>query len=240
EKAIKYSLPIREIIGVLQMPKEEEKIINKAIEKRELSEKDFLILYNKLKRAKKDIQILKQQNENLIKELVKKPKIKPQREKSDERLLFKEITIQRLNKQLKERQDIVDKLNKKIFELNNALADLSRSCLLKKLDNLSYQHYSIRNRLLKIQQKDMLFVEDLTICSKKTVDELKEKVQVIIYKKATSRILKELPFTFVSSEKFSIKHLENFALVPKAQLDKELAEKDILTNILAEYKKQRT
>jgi predicted RNase H-like nuclease (RuvC/YqgF family) len=238
ETAIKQDLAISDIIEILTRPEQEVKIIKKAIEKREFSAKDFFNLYNKLKRSKKDIQFLKQQNQNLIQELAKKPKIKIPRQKTDEKILFKEITIQKLNNKLKEKQGNIEQLNNKISELNSYFAEINKNYLLKKLDNLSYSHFQSRNKLLNIEPGDILFVEDLTIHSEKTIKEVKNKV--IIYKKATNKILQDLPFTFINSKNLNIKQTKLFAFVPKAQLDKELAKQDILSKIVKEYRESKS
>ena len=240
EIALKQDLAISDIVEILAKPEEEAKIIKKAIEKREFSAKDFFNIYNKLKRAKNDIQLLKQQNENLIKETAKKPKIRIPRQKTDQKLLFKEITIQKLNKQLKEKQDEIEELNKQRAELNNCFANLNKNYLLKKLDNLSHQHFDLRNKSLNIQSEDILFVDDITINSKKTIEELKGRIKIIIYKKATKKLLQELPFSFIDADKLTMRHIDLFAFVLKTQLEKELAKQDFLTKIVTEYRKERT
>jgi len=239
EVSIKQDLAISDILEILTKPEEEVKIIKKIIYKRNFTEKDFFNLYDKLKRTKKDIQLLKQQNKNLIEKLNKKPEIKIPKQKIDEKLLFKEIIIQKLNKQLKEKENIIEKLNKQILELKNHFSLLNNDYLLKKLDNLSYQHFDLRNKSLNIQQEDILFVDDITIHSKKTIEELKNKVQIIVYNKATNKVLEGLPFVFINSNNLTIKQIGLFAFVSKTQFDKELSKQDILTNIIKEYRKTK-
>lgn len=239
EIVIKQEIPIKEVIDILEKPKEDTKILKKVIEKREFSQKDFFILYNKLKRADNDIRVLQKQNKNLIEELNKKPKIKIPRQKTDEKLLFKEIIIQKLDKKLEEKEEDIKKLNKQIFELNSCFADLNSNYLLKKLDNLSYQHFNIRNKLFNIQEDDVLFVDDLTIHSKKTIEGLREMVKIIIYNKSTKKILNELPFTFIDAKKLTIKQTDLFAFVSRFHLDKEISKQDILSKIVTEYRKSK-
>ncbi len=240
EIVIKQELPIKEVIDILEKPEEETKIIKKVIEKREFTEEDFFNLYNKLKRAKNDIKLLQTQNKNLIEELNKKSAVKIPRQKTDEKLIFKEIVIQKLNKQLKEKENSIEDSNKQILELNNCFSNLNKNYLFKKLDNLSYQHFDLRNKSLNIQEDDILLVNDITIHSKKTIEELKDKIKVIVYNKATNKILNELPFTFVDSSKLTIKQTELFAFVSKSQLDKELSNRNFLSEIVTEYRKSKS
>jgi hypothetical protein len=240
EIALKQDLAISDIIEILTKPEEKAEIIKKAIEQRQFAAEDFFNLYNKLKQSKKDIMLLKKQNENLIRELNKKPQIKIPQQKTDEKLLFKEIIIQKLSKQLKEKENNIGKLNKQILEFNNHFAVLNKNYLLKNLDNLSYKHFDLRNKLLNIQPEDILFVGDITIHSKKTIEELKDRVKTIVYGKATNKVLQELPFTFINSKNLDIKQTELFAFVPKTQLDKELTKQDVLSKIIIEYKKSKS
>ncbi|MBW2966093.1 DUF460 domain-containing protein [Candidatus Woesearchaeota archaeon] len=240
EICIKQNIPIAEIIDILTKPKEETKIIKKVIEKRTFAEKDFLTLYNKLKKTQKEITLLKNQNEHLLQELNKKPKIQIPKQKTDQKLLFKEIAIQKLNNQLKEKQNKIGQLNSQVSELNNCFTNISNNYILKKLDNLSYQHFIFKNKVLNIQPEDILFVDNLTIHSKKTIEELKNKVKIIVYNKATKKILQALSFSFIDANKLIIKHTDLFAFVQKSQLEKELAKQDVLTKIIAEYRKQRS
>jgi len=240
EIAIKQPIPIKEIIDILEKPDEETKIIKKVIERREFSEKDFFELYNKLKRAKDDIKLLQKQNKNLIDELNKKPEIKLPKKKTDERIMHKDIVIQKLNKHLKEKDEILFSLKKQISELNYCFAFLNKNYLLKKLDNLSYHHYSIRNKSLNIQDEDILLVNDITIQSEKTIEELKDKIKLIVYNKATNKILQELPFIFINSNKLPIEQTDLFAFVSKKELDDELSRQDVLSKVVAEYRKSKS
>ena len=84
ELVVKKGISISGALDLLTRPEKPEKIIKKVVEERKLFEKDFLELYNDLKKAVQEKELLQKQNKKLAQELkqkkapkkVKMPKIK--------------------------------------------------------------------------------------------------------------------------------------------------------------------
>lgn len=250
ELLIKRNIPIKTAIEILEKPeKEEVKIIKKVFAQRILLEKDFLTLYNKLKKSEKDIKLLNQQNTRLKQEaesaksrlrfLLKKFSQLAKKETASQLLYFKQKTINALSKELQSKKTNLESLKKELADINKFISNLNENYLLKKLDNIGSKEFETKNKQLNIQKDDILLVNNLDIYSQKTIDALKDKINLIIFKKASKKTQETMPFSLIDAKKLKIKENNLFASINKKDLEKEKSKIDILTKIVKEYRKER-
>jgi len=251
ELLLKKEISIKTAIDIVEKPeKPEVKIIKKVIEKRIFSEKDFLTLYDKLKKTEKEIKLLTNQNQNLKKQqqenqnkidfLLKKiPKIIPP-EKLKQQLSFKERRIEFFTIELEKQKIKIKELQKNLEQLNQFIANLNSNILIKKLNNLSTSEFQEKNKKLNIQKNDILLVENLDIYSQKTIDFLKNKNITILYKKATKKTKQTLYFFLIDTKKIKIQENDLFATISKKEFQEIKTKQSLLTKIIKEYKEERT
>jgi uncharacterized protein len=131
------------------------------------------------------------------------------------------------------------KLMSKSQQLEQFLAKTQTHYVLKKLDNLGSEEWR-KKQFLGIQKDDVLLVNDPNSMSMATIDELRKVVSIIIHKMPISeRVRTMLPFIFIDGNKLSIKENDNFAIVPKKQLDDLKSARRQLRSIVEDYQKER-
>jgi len=249
ELLLKKEISIKAAIDIVERPsKPEVKIIKKIIQEKVYSEKDFLDLYDKLKKKEKEIILL----DNLNKELKKQAeeskdklnfllkKIPKPSKKIKQKLSFKEKRIDFFAIELEKQKLKFQDLKKEIDKLNQFIANLNNCVLLKKLDNLGSNEFEAKNKKLNIQKNDILILKDLDIYSQKIIDFLKNKNIIILAKKASKKTKQTLPFTIIDAKNLKIEENELFALISKKEFDKIKTDQNILTKIVKEYKSERT
>lgn len=245
---IKNELSIKLALEILESPEREEtKIIKKAIDERKF-DLGFLKLYDKFKRAQKEIFFLKKQNDSLKKQLKETGKrisyinkkinqLEPD-EKAREQLKFKEIAIQKIAKDLDFKNQEVKELYEAISNLNAFIPEVDKNVLIKKIKNLGAIEFENKNRLLRLKKGDVLLVDDLSIISEKTINLIKSKVDLIIFRGNLNKTL-EKEFILISAAKLNLNETKHFALVDPKELEKEKINKKILAKVIEEYKKER-
>ena len=243
-------LSIQAAIDLIEKPeKEEVKIVKKAVDQRTLLKTDFLKLYDKVSSLQKEISLLKKQNKRLNKEseeIIKKDKFLLSKldklipkSKVKELLTHKDKTIAALNIEVENKLNLIKKYRQEINKLVSFIVEIKKSFVLKRLNNLGSKEYAIKKSILKIKNKDILFVDDLDIFSRKIINELKEKVDIIVYKKASKKTLSELPFITINSFKLNPIEETFFALINRKSFKKAKSQADLLNKIVTEYKKER-
>jgi len=245
---VKNDISLNYAMEILEQPEtEENKIIKKVIEENKF-DKDFLKLYDKLKRLQRENSLIKQQNEKIkghIRELERlndyiKRKIKqlnPDR-KAQEQLSFKEERIAFMNKELQTKDEKISSLQEEVDKLYNLMAGLSDNILIKKIKNLGWNEIENKNKILKINKGDVLLVEDPTIYSEKSLQFLKNKIDVVIYKNKVSTKIKN-EFVFINFNRLNIKEDRYFAIVERKELEKLRKEENVIDQIVTSYRKAR-
>ncbi|MBU0615484.1 MAG: DUF460 domain-containing protein [Nanoarchaeota archaeon] len=238
EIVISRGISIKKAAGLLE-PREEDIIIKKVKFERKLEEKDFFRLYDKLKLLQKDFTLLKQQNVSLqeqIKQLENRDKFLMNKlvknnlpQTIEKKLGHKERAIQLGAKEIQAKENELDKLRDELNRTNHFLSLKNSHVLLKKLDNLGSEEFMKKNSLLNIQDKDILLVEDLFIKSDKVIQDLKEKVDVIVYRNKSS---KNLPFIMIDAKKLNLTENDYFAVVEKQEFEKQKDGYQIIRKIL--------
>ncbi|MBI2136435.1 DUF460 domain-containing protein [Candidatus Woesearchaeota archaeon] len=219
--------------------------IKYADKKKHFNEQDYLKLYSKLKSSEKEINLLRNQNTNLQNMLknaaqTKVKKIKILDKDSQDRLQFKENRIHQYQQLLHLKSQQAEILKNEISLLNIFLTSLKENLLMKKLNTLSYNEYSVKNALLNISPGDVLLVNDLSIFSAQTVKELEDKVSVIVYRKnITNKIKQAMPFILLPAEKLNMQESKDFAVCSNEQFMRAKNNSNILSEIVEQYRKDR-
>lgn len=251
EFVVGKGLSVREAVEIIEEPRKEEiKIIKEVVEEKKLKEKDFLMLYKRFKEAKRDISLLKEQNEKLedqVKAIRKdyeymfKRISRSQLDNKMQSLLdFKERRIGFFASQLKKKEEEISSMQNEITNLLYFLSNMNSSILLKKLDNLGIREFEKKKKFLNIKQGDILLVKDMDIGSDKIIREIKGKVEVIFYKKPISKkVESRLPFVFISANQLDIEENEYFGILDKKEFEKVKDKEELLHKIVKDYKKER-
>jgi predicted RNase H-like nuclease (RuvC/YqgF family) len=252
EFVVGKGLNIKDAAEIIEEPEKEEiKIIKEVVEEKKLKEKDFLTLYNKFKEAKKDISLLKEQNKKLkeninsIKkdyEYMFKQISKSQQDKKMHSLLdFKEKRIKFFAQQLKKKQDHISLMQNETTTLLYFLSNMNSNILLKKLDNLGIKEFEKKKNILNIKEKDILLVKDPDIMSEKTIEKIKNKIEIIFYKKPISKkIESKLPFIFINTNNLNIEENQYFGILNKEEFEKIKNKRSLLHKIVKDYRKERS
>ena len=250
EIALKKNINIKGILDELEKPADAKVEINKVIVEKTPEKKiDPILKKKKISDSTKELALLKSQNirleKSLHKTLKKYSKLKKKEaeqnydgkfeiilRQKEERIVY---SFHELNKKSME----IDELRKKIKGLYSLMADLGQNVLIKKLKDFSSIELSHKNKILNIRQDDILLVEEPNIFSENTLTPLKDKVSVVIYKKAPSRkIMEKTDFIFIDCSKLDIFEEEYFAITNKQIFNKEKNKLDVLKKIIDDYRKE--
>lgn len=251
ELVVKKGIYISGAFEMLTQPEQKEaKIIKKAVEEKKLDEKDFLKLFNELKKSENDMKKIKQQNSLLQNAVLKASKemlfYKQKSEKmpaakipAGDKLKFKENKIHFLDSEISKRDRTVSVLKAEIKKLQSVLANIDNRIVAKKLKNLGWNEFLQKKDILQLKKGDVLLVDDPNEFSDKTINQLKGVVDIIITKKEIGKKLEELGFVFISSDRVQIEENEPFAFVNKGSFEEARRNKELLKNIIQSYQKQR-
>lgn len=251
EFVVGKQLSIKDAIEIIEEPqKEETKIIKEVVEEKKLTEKDFLTLYNKFSEAKRDIELLKEQNKKLKNQIIAikndyeymfKKISRSQSDKKMQSLLdFKESRIKFFDNQLKKKQEEINSMQNEITTLLYFLSNINSAVLLKKLDNLGLREFEKKESILNIKEGDILLVKDPDIVSKETINKIKDKVNLVLYRKPVSKkIESDLPLVFINANSLPIEENEYFGILNKEEFEKAKNKSSLLHKIIEDYKKER-
>ncbi|MBN1502003.1 DUF460 domain-containing protein [Candidatus Woesearchaeota archaeon] len=233
-----------------------ERSINKALEflekkpeKKVVKKKEKAVTIRKdISREQKQIKLLEKQNQKLKSETTRlKKELKRETNKTvdidakTKRLLsFKEQRILFLEKTIENLLDRITTYEEKLSRLNNFINKLTGNILVKKLPN-----FGSRINTRNIMKRDILLVDNIGITSSKIIAELKNKIEILIYKKNRNKALAN-DFILIPQNALKIIEIEEFALVDEKSLRDAIKEiqknkfnASILKDILDEYKRER-
>jgi predicted RNase H-like nuclease (RuvC/YqgF family) len=233
-------LPLGAALSMAEQ-KDKEKIIEtpkqvvKATEKSAFSEKMLREMQEKiilLEEQNRSMIRLINEKDGLLRKLSKRVLSAPKEEIVD----YKENRIKHYAKQLKEHTRLVGHYEKELRRINEFIASIGNDLLTKKLRDFGQEEFAAK-KFLSISQGDILFVQNPSNFSQKVIDELKGKVKVIV----TSNVPKkwEPGFVFIKPEGIIIRESNNFAIADKKALEEALRKKDLLKNIVDEYRRER-
>ncbi|MBN2052454.1 DUF460 domain-containing protein [Candidatus Woesearchaeota archaeon] len=210
-----------------QIVKETEKLVFNEKMLREMQEKIIL-----LEEENRNLKRLIGEKDVILRKLSKRVLSAPKEELVD----YKEKRIKFYTKQLKDNMRMAQHYEKELRRKDDFLIALKNKVLVKKLNDLSWDEFILK-KFLDIQQGDILFVNNPGSISQKVIDELKGKVKVVITDNVPKR--GDSTFVFLKPEGIIVKQNENFAIAEKNSLEEAIRKKDILKNILEDYKKER-
>ena len=215
-----------------------------------IKKEDFDAFKKRNTRLEKDLKLLRNHTVSLKDELAKCKKNLQLLEykklpilsnkKAKEIMKFRGKRIYCLSSQIESMKKENLFMKDKIEQIYSFLSNLNENILLKKLDTLSWLEFSKKNKVLNIMHDDILLVENPNIISNKTLDSLKDIVNVIIHRQDISRKLKDnLGFIFINSKELEITENELFGSVNKKMFDKLKNNKELLNTIIKEYKNKK-
>ncbi len=242
ELVVKHELSMYAALALVEKPEAEPaQIMTAVIEEKKLAEKDFTKLYDALQDANKNTALLKQRIRLLEEKLrnAQKPVIKKEI-KPDERLRFKDQKIQVLTKQLKEQTAHAKRVQGKMRELQNALAQMKTKTVLKRLKNLGWTELQRKRTALQLEKGDVLLVDDVNEFSTKALEYLHGLVAIIVYKKAVGKQAENaLNMILIDSSQFDLTETELFGFVNKGAFEEARKNKDLLRKIVEQYQHER-
>ncbi len=249
QTVIKNNISIKSAVNRIEKPySKQEKKPEKKKPKLKLTSSKFKRLKSRLNTTEKDMIELKKQNQRLKeqnqkikrqnKKLLKKDSKSFFKKKIPQKISQKEKTIKSLNKRSIQKDSLIQENQKQISRLNRFISDIDENkILLKKLENLGYDEFKAKEKKLNIAEKDILLVEDADIQSKKTIQELKDKVSILVVKKIGKK--HRLPFSVIRSKNIDVSETKLYALADKKQIEKELKKLNILDQVISQYRQER-
>jgi len=226
-------------------PKQRIKIVEKIVE-RKITDKDFLKLYEKVKRLEKENLLLRKQNKKLRDEMKKdrerysylKKKIEQLApdEKAEELLNQREERIVSMQREINMKDEEINGLQDKVNNLIAFISKISEKVLIKKLRNLGWIEFSNKKILLNIKKDDILMIDDLGSYSEKALKQL-ENTDIIISNNSNKEVEKKL--TVVKKKDLKFVETEHFALADAKAIENIRKKIGILDKVIKEYKEER-
>ena len=193
EIVISKKISIRNAAALIEKKDEEDKIVDRVIEERKLSENDFLKIYEKLKAKENEILIMKNHVRSLaskIRDLEKalQKQHKPSAERKDnfsaEKIKFLEAKIISSQQSLEAQKSNFRKLEKFLLSMGDYI-------VVKRLDNLGWNEFNFKKKFLDIKSNDILLVKDPNIFSREVIEYLREKIFVILHERPVTQKVKQ-------------------------------------------------
>lgn len=249
ELVITKRLSIKSAVSIIERKEEEDRIMEKIVVEKKISENDFLRLYNKLKRYESELEFAMRYNgilKNRIKNFEKNEaeniganadnKKKYDGKPED----FREARIRVLESMLKYKEKGISFLKSLIKKYSSVISSINEFRILKKLDTLGINEFNFKNKILNIQRNDALLVDNPNIASGSAIDLLKNRVFIVVYKKPVSKKNEAgMPFVFISAQKLKIWEDRYFGFVEKKQFEQEKNKVDWVRKTIEDYQKEK-
>jgi len=244
EIVIKKNFNMRLALSLADKPEKEEKeTIREVIEEKKPEGRDITKVYKKLKEYENENKIIKEQKKRLINELEamkrkydylekKISQLKPD-ERFQKIIDIKNENIGFLMAKIKILKSEIEEARQEINNLYTMLSE-NEAVILKRIKNLGWNELTFKNTILKINAGDILIVDDTNIISEKTIDFLKGKVNIIVYKGKLNKNLRD--FIFINFNELNIKENRYFAVADKKELQKKVKSRDMLKRIIEDYR----
>ena len=194
-----------------------------------------------LERLKQRILILEEKNKDLQGQLGEARKKAMVLERTtnnapkDPVIRQKDRQIVLLSQRLREMKLQISELNNRLHLTVDFVADLNDKVLIKKLRNLTMNEFEDK-QFLKIREGDILLVKNPNIVSHKLLEILQDKVKIIITRE---KVTVKKGFVYLNASNLKLKQIEDYAIVGKQDLERELARANVLDNVLQSYREER-
>lgn len=215
----------------------------RAAERREFTQQDYLVLMEKHRRLQIENAMMRELNEKLEREIdsLKSGGMIRVVQKVDGRAKIEQQkgNVAVLRNVLERNRQEAEALKRRINSLTRLLSLGNSAVILKRLRNLSYEELQAKKAILNIGERDILLVDDPNAISERAVAQLKGLVSIILTKKQVSSKLKdELGFIFINAGS-DLLETEHFAAIDRKEFDKKLKEVNLIKEIIESYKKER-
>lgn len=249
EIVLTKKLSIKGAAALIEKKEEEDKITEKIITEKNISEDDVLKLYNKLKRYESELELAMRYN-GILKNRIKNFE-KNEAEKTETKMFnkkkcsvqpgdFRKARISVLESRLKQKEKGIDFLKSLIKKYSSVISNINEFRILKKLGTLGISEFNFKNKILNIRINDVLLVDNPNIISSSVVDLLKNRVFIVVYKKPISKKNEaSMPFVFISAQKLKIWEDRYFGFVEKKQFELEKNKVDWVRKTIEDYKKEK-
>ena len=220
-------------LAALEMPEDEE-----VIKKRRLK-----TAFKKPSRLVEENVRLRKENTKLtdkvayldgrMRELLKKMNNLSEK-KAGDIIKFKNKRIEFLNQEISGQKKEIARIRQELKTTTNLLLETRHKIMAKKLKTLGWEEVS-----RTVQDGDILVVDDVNSFSDRSLQLLKQKVSIILYRKQPTKELLKQGFLFVNAAHIPMQETETLAFMDKEALERERKKKDMLSTIVREYKEER-
>lgn len=226
--------------------KEETKAANRVVESGKVTQKDFLMIQERLSNQRNEnkrlIRMIEEQREKIKKQkkennkLLAKIKGMSMEKKADDLLRKRNNTIKNLSNEISRTESAL-KLKEKEYEklLDNITA--GDRIILKRISNLGKEEINSNKDRLNIKKGDILYVDNPSIISETALEQLKGKVDLIITEKKPKKS-NYLGILFLQVTE-RIEKDKNLCFIKRKDLDNLKQKQDIITDIVGQYRQNR-
>lgn len=232
---------------LLTKPGEEGKIIQEVIREDKITKKNFLQLFSKLSSSKKETEFLRERIKKLYQELnqVRKENLILSKKSGnvdrrvDSLFKFKEERLKLQEKEINRTTQNAEQLQQQINFLHHFIEKVPRYQLVKRLNYLGLKEIEEKSIVLKINEGDFILLKDPNVYSEQVIEKLVNRNITLCSLEKLSKFLKGKFATVALSPADIINSTEYFVLVKREVLQEKLAEKDIINEVVKEYREGR-
>lgn len=246
ELVIKKEMSINSAIDYLLNPEDEETLIlNEAIKNKNLSEKSFIKLFEKLALKKQEVSYLhrelseiKQKNKALERLLDRKERRFHNPKSPEEKHYFNTMKNLIKTNQIERKRN--SELISEVEEYKRIILKRDQFIIARKINNLGAD-FELKKARLNLDENCVLIVKNPNEFSERTIKELQRlQITLLICDEKPSKALQQKGiFTFIDKKRLALNEYTEFALADKKEIDKLIEEKDMIKEIVAEYKRER-
>jgi len=243
ELVITKKISIKSAVSVIEKRDDESNIIENVIMNKKINEKDFLRLYDKLRKYENDLRFMRKYNNKLRNTLNKMEKmsvtqdIKKDTKEPDN---YRNSRLNFFENLVKSKDDIIGELRLLTKKYESVISMINKVYILKKLDTLGINEFNLKNKIINIQKNDVLLVDNPNIVSNALIELLKDKIFVIVHRNPISKkIENNLPFIFINAKNLEIEEFPFFGFVEKSDFEIEKNKINWVSKIVNDYKKEK-
>jgi uncharacterized protein len=252
ELVIKQNMAIHNAIAQLEAANFEEIPVETkkpVLEPKPIGAEQFARIREDIKKLIQENKLLRAQNMNLqnrTKKLeikvenqeIRREKIKLDKNPRD----YRESLILQLRQKISEIESQKNSLTSKLYNLSDFVASSTSNIIIKKLGNFGLLEYNKKEKQLKLESGDIIWVEDPNIYSEQVLERaMKMFVYVCYSKKPTAKIFSNRPFLFIPIEEVLVKdYNELFALIDAKKFAEAKENLTHIKKIIVDYQKERS